>query len=117
MTLAPQTTLPSTIAVIVLLGTVCLLPMAFYLRIILNFILDRDLQNELKGAESETFRMNKSMKKPPPLPSPPRVMLSFSKVTYTVRQSQKQILKGISGYFPPSTLTAILGTSGESIVP
>jgi hypothetical protein len=44
----------------------------------------------------------------------PPVMLSFHSITYTVNgKDKKQILKDVSGWFAPKTLTAILGTSGE----
>ena len=69
-------------------------------------MLNRELQAELKGKGSMVRKPAKR------LPNPPRVLLSFQDVTYTVKKTKKQILKGVTGWFAPGTLTAILGTSG-----
>jgi ABC-type multidrug transport system fused ATPase/permease subunit len=109
MTVTPSTSLPSTIAVIILLAALAFVPVIFYLRIILKFVLDKELQAELAGRES-AWSTNKT---PSTIPAPQQVLVTFKDVTYTVRKTQKQILKGVSGYFAPKTLTAILGTSGS----
>jgi len=47
--------------------------------------------------------------------SPPPVLLSFRNVRYSVpvsKSEDKEILKGINGYFKPGTLTAVMGPSG-----
>ena len=111
MTIAPSTSLPSTIAVIVLLAALAFVPVIFYLRIVLKFVLDRDLQAELAGKESEWSKKAT----PSTIPQPQPVLVSFKNVTYTVRKTKKEILRGVTGYFAPRTLTAILGTSGKSM--
>ena len=52
--------------------------------------------------------------RPPPLPFP-RVTLAFKDVTYTVRArggQEKHLLRGVSAWCRPGTLTALMGASG-----
>lgn len=104
------TSWPNTIAVIVLLSLVFALPLFMYLRIILKFLLDKSLQDELNKTELDTDQARPRTKDPSLVVNP--ILLSFKNVTYTVVRTEKQILKGISAWFAPGTLTAILGTSG-----
>jgi len=110
--------LPTTIATIVLLSLLCIIPVILYLRIILKFVFDRNLQQELlgKGAKQAESGPGTDQDQTKKVPDPSRVLLSFKDVTYTVRKTQKQILRGVTGYFAPGTLTAILGTSGKLII-
>ena len=101
--------LPSTIAAIVLISCLCTVPLILYLRIVLKFVCDRNLQRELEGKGGNGFDTGT----PVSVLQPPEILLSFKDVTYTVTKTQAKILKGVTGYFAPRSLTAILGTSGK----
>ena len=66
-----------TIALVVLLCVLALIPFIFYLRIILNFLLDRDLQNELMGKGAAAGDDHSESR----LPKPAKLLLSFENVT------------------------------------
>ena len=134
MTTSDDDILSSTTAVIVILTLLCLFPLVIYGVIISGFLCNRELQYELHGGDSnKQLNQKKSstssgllMKKEQPpgmdidddtssediVEEVPLVLLSCNNVTYKVKKQNKTILDGVSAWFAPRTLTAILGTSG-----
>ena len=113
--------LASTVVVIALLGILVMMPLFVYMHIMIRFFANRNLQNELKGGKKRQLT-RQSLAAPRGATTVngrrkrnvPPVLLSCVDLTYTVIKTKQQILDGVSCWFAPGTLTAVLGTSGKS---
>ena len=71
-------------------------------------------QQQIEATESTPGSQAASKSAPIPAEEPPEVLISFENMRYLVpvKGGEKAILKGVSGYFSPRTLTAVMGPSG-----
>mmetsp|Transcript_19538 Transcript_19538/g.32134 ORF Transcript_19538/g.32134 Transcript_19538/m.32134 type:complete len:825 (-) Transcript_19538:38-2512(-) len=101
-----------TIGVICVLVVLIAVPLIFFIisghQLCCGETLAQEFEKQQRSAEEageEPFQIQK----------PPRVFCSFKSVRYTVpigNNEDKEILKGVSAYFKPGTLSAIMGPSG-----
>jgi len=99
------------IATIVLLAAVMIVPLVAFTLLSRRLCCDKQLRhyfrNTLKMAQHSSRRITQQ--------APPRMLLSFRDVRYSVsigKNEEKFILQGVSAYFSPGTMTAVMGPSG-----
>jgi len=101
------------IACICIIAFILVLPVAMYSFIMARWCCDKTVQEELAGQHGT----KQSGEESTTLTVLPPVLISFRRVCFSVPDRQnpterKQLLKDVSGWLSPGSLTAILGPSG-----
>lgn len=99
-----------TIATIVVLAIFLAAPIFFFSLLSRRLCFDKQLRHFFKQKRDDLSAAGSTG-----IPKPPAVMLSFKDVRYSVpigKKQEKIILNGVSAYFAPGTLTAVMGPSG-----